>query len=189
MNINEKQLNTLEENNKKSRERTRFYIQEALLQLMEESDYDKIKVTDIINRASVSRSAFYRNYYWKKDILVDMCSRMVKEDDKIVVTNDIMENWKSLINHIKKHKKFYMLMEKHGLTGFLLDNMNKALNGLEENTFENVLWNGMIYNVSREWIKTGLNESPDELIDITKRQLKNLGYKLSSLEESPQSHH
>lgn len=47
----------------------------------------------------------------------------------------------------------------------------------------------MIYNVSREWIKTGFNESPDELIDITKRQLKNLGYKLSSLEESPQSHH
>jgi len=74
MEINENQLSVLTENNRRSHERVRFYIQEALLLLMEEKDYDKIKITDIINKAGVSRSAFYRNYYWKKDILVDMCS-------------------------------------------------------------------------------------------------------------------
>jgi len=175
MKINEKQLTTLKENNRQSRNKTRFYIQEALLELMKKNEYDKITVTDIINKSGVSRSAFYRNYYWKKDILVDMCSRMVQEDDQITITNDIMENWKLLFEHVKKHDHFYILMEKHGLTGFLLDDMNKNCFGLDEKTFGHILWNGMIYNVCREWIKSGLKESPSELTALTSHQLKKLG--------------
>ncbi|MBQ7281295.1 MAG: hypothetical protein IJR16_00795 [Spirochaetales bacterium] len=44
-------------------------------------------------------------------------------------------------------------MEKNGLTGFLLDDMNKSCSGLNESTFEQILWNGMIFNTCREWIK------------------------------------
>ena len=112
MGVNETQLSVLEDNNRKSHERARLYIQEALLLLMEENDYEKIKITDIIKKSGVSRSAFYRNYYWKKDILVDMCSRISLENDKIIVTDDVMKNWEALFEHIKRHERFYALMEK-----------------------------------------------------------------------------
>lgn len=179
MEINENQLSVLTENNRRSHERVRFYIQEALLLLMEEKDYDKIKITDIINKADVSRSAFYRNYYWKKDILVDMCSRLAFEEDRIKATDDVMKNWEFIFEHIKKHERFYSLMEKNSLTGFLLDDMNKACSGLGENTFELILWNGMIYNTCREWIRSGMKETPAEMTAFIERQLRRLGDKLS----------
>ena len=181
MGVNETQLSVLEDNNRKSHERVRLYIQEALLLLMEENDYEKIKITDIIKKSGVSRSAFYRNYYWKKDILVDMCSRISFEDDKIIVTNDVMKNWEALFEHIKRHERFYALMEKNGLTGFLLDDMNKGHFELDESTFEPILWNGMIYNVCREWIKSGMKETPQEMTDFIKRQLRKLGSKLYAI--------
>ena len=112
MEIDKNQLSVLRENNRRSHERVRFYIQEALLLLMEEKDYDKIKITDIIKRAGVSRSAFYRSYYWKKDILVDMCTRLALEEDRIKATDDVMKNWEYLFEHIKRHERFYTLMEK-----------------------------------------------------------------------------
>ena len=181
MGVNETQLSVLEDNNRKSHERACLYIQEALLLLMEENDYEKIKITDIIKKSGVSRSAFYRNYYWKKDILVDMSSRISLEDDKIIVTNDVMKNWEALFEHIKRHERFYALMEKNGLTGFLLDDMNKGCFGLDESTFEPILWNGMIYNVCREWIKNGMKETPEEMTDFIKMQLRKLGAKLYAI--------
>lgn len=44
-------------------------IYTALLQLMEKKEYSKISITDITNRAGVSRMAYYRNYKSKDEIL------------------------------------------------------------------------------------------------------------------------
>lgn len=44
-------------------------IYTALLQLMKKKPYSEIKITDIVNRAGVSRMAYYRNYTTKDEIL------------------------------------------------------------------------------------------------------------------------
>lgn len=44
-------------------------IYTALLQLMEKKPYSDITITDIVNRAGVSRMAYYRNYETKDEIL------------------------------------------------------------------------------------------------------------------------
>ena len=94
------------------------------------------------------------------------------------MTDDVMKNWEALFEHIKRHERFYALMKKNGLTGFLLDDMNKGCFGLDESTFESILWNGMIYNVCREWIKNGMKETPNEMTVFIKKQLGKLGAKL-----------
>ena len=45
------------------------YIQEALLQLIQQKAYDKITITDIAKRAGVTRISFYRNFDSKDAIL------------------------------------------------------------------------------------------------------------------------
>lgn len=45
-------------------------IYEALIQLMEKKEYKDITITDITNRAGVSRMAYYRNYTDKDEILL-----------------------------------------------------------------------------------------------------------------------
>ncbi len=45
-------------------------ITNALLSLMEEKDYESISITDITNKAGLSRVTYYRHFETKDDILV-----------------------------------------------------------------------------------------------------------------------
>ncbi|HFH9922035.1 TPA: TetR/AcrR family transcriptional regulator, partial [Streptococcus suis] len=51
------------------------YIQEALLQLTQQKEYEKITITDIAKRAGVTRISFYRNFKSKDDILKQALER------------------------------------------------------------------------------------------------------------------
>ncbi|NUU60455.1 TetR/AcrR family transcriptional regulator [Paenibacillus agri] len=50
-------------------QRTREWILEALLILLETIPYEKIKIAAITNKAGVARQTFYRNYKSKDDII------------------------------------------------------------------------------------------------------------------------
>lgn len=49
--------------------RTKFAVQEALIGLMVETEYDAITVQDIADRADIGRSTFYAHYADKEDVL------------------------------------------------------------------------------------------------------------------------
>ncbi|MFC4599039.1 TetR/AcrR family transcriptional regulator [Cohnella hongkongensis] len=49
--------------------RTRHFLHEALLSLIQEKGYEAITVQDIIDRANVGRSTFYAHFYDKRDLL------------------------------------------------------------------------------------------------------------------------
>jgi AcrR family transcriptional regulator len=51
--------------------RTRKAVQDALISLMTEKDYEAVTVQDIIDRADVGRSTFYTHYTDKDDLLRD----------------------------------------------------------------------------------------------------------------------
>jgi len=51
-------------------QRTRSWIFEALMLLLDEKPYDKISISDITNKAGIARQTFYRNYDGKDDILL-----------------------------------------------------------------------------------------------------------------------
>lgn len=51
-------------------EYTKHYIVQALFKLMNENEYDKISVIDIVNKAGVGRATFYRHFKKKEDIII-----------------------------------------------------------------------------------------------------------------------
>ena len=51
--------------------RTRSWIFEAVMLLMDEKPYSKISVSDIIIKAGIARQTFYRNYDDKDDVVFD----------------------------------------------------------------------------------------------------------------------
>lgn len=51
-------------------ERTKGWIFEALLALMDEKPYQSIGISDITDKAGVARSSFYRNFESKDDIII-----------------------------------------------------------------------------------------------------------------------
>ena len=52
-------------------ERTKSWIFEAVILLMDEKPYDKITVSDICEKAGVARPTFYRNYEDKDDVIFE----------------------------------------------------------------------------------------------------------------------
>jgi AcrR family transcriptional regulator len=59
-------------------QRTRGWLLEALLVLLDEKPYEKIGVSDITKKAGVARQTFYRNYDTKDDIVIQYLDDIFK---------------------------------------------------------------------------------------------------------------
>lgn len=166
----------LQKANASSHERLCEDIRQALLSLMKKMSYDEIRTTDIIKAAGVSRSAFYRNYYLKSDVLNDIYSRINLEfsgNDP----DEIYGNWERIFRHIEHNASFYQLLVKNGLTGMVLDRINQR--ELREDYNEYLLWNGMIYNICLDWIKGGMDKSPEDMMVTVKTALTSIAKKIA----------
>ena len=63
----------IQKTNKPNRqvERTKSWIFDALMLLMDEKPYEKITVSDIADRAGIARPTFYRNFNDKDDVIYE----------------------------------------------------------------------------------------------------------------------
>jgi len=55
--------------------KSKAWITESLLVLMMEKDFDKITITEIINKADLTRQTFYRNFESKENVLYEYVSK------------------------------------------------------------------------------------------------------------------
>ena len=55
---------------------TKPYIEEALLVLLKDHNLDSISVSDVVEKAGVSRASFYRNYLDLKQVINEYVERI-----------------------------------------------------------------------------------------------------------------
>ena len=82
-----------------------FYITEALLALLKEKDYQDISITELCEKADVTRTSFYRNFKSKDDILF----KRVR-----AVTNAFLEESKNAVESldIKKRESRFLHLSR-----------------------------------------------------------------------------
>ena len=118
MSKNEKSLRDARHPNRQV-QRTCSWIYEALLLLMDEKPYDKITVSDIIEKAGIARQTFYRNFKDKNEVIVQYFTNIfnselltvenINEKDKqenIVLTFNI----KYMVAHSENIKKLLTIV-------------------------------------------------------------------------------
>ena len=54
-------------------------IETAIIELQNKKPIDKITITEIVNNAGVGRISFYRNYYYKEDVLFSAMDKIAAE--------------------------------------------------------------------------------------------------------------
>ena len=108
--------------------RTRRACKQALLELMRETDFQNITVTDIANRAEISRVTFYRHYPSTVDVLADISHDVM--DEYVARRRDIFYSDASLragveqrcllfYSHFAEHADYYAAMlGRHGVSTF-----------------------------------------------------------------------
>ena len=164
---------------------TREWTFEALYKLLENNEYDKIKITDIITKAGISRATFYRNFSTKDDIIklkvkmffeffyVDIVNRykQLDHEDEIFLIqnffNTVDEEEKLIETVIKTNLEYLMVQGILDIINMQRDKFYKIVkpNDKSEKYIMEIVASSAWTLLSR-WIKTGKEETASELVDI-----------------------
>jgi Transcriptional regulator len=90
---------------------TKYRLLEALLHLLNSKDLIDISVSELVRKAGVSRSAFYRNYNYIDEILIEYANNIFHGFFQSKITNASPVNWQQtslLICRIIRENKFFV---------------------------------------------------------------------------------
>lgn len=167
--------NALRLSNEESNKLTKECIESALIILMKENDYQSISITDIICKAGVSRSAYYRNYNSKEDILTNLFNRaaetIVNALSTELVTKNMVNSYKVLFEKVFEIKELFEIIQMAGMVAqFEMAINEKYLHAVDANSpeayYRVLSWIGSIFNIICGWIKRGYQETPEQMANI-----------------------
>ncbi len=164
--------NILRYSNEESNRLTRECVETALIQLMKEQEFDKISITQIVKRAGVSRSAYYRNYSSKEDILSNVFEQAVETIlDAIAQPVSEMneeEIYTRLFHRILEDENLFQIILKAGQENQFLQAINHMTidsTDIEhpEVRYHAIMWIGSTVNLIFRWLEGGKKETPEEM--------------------------
>lgn len=148
-------------------------IQTALLSLMETRLLRDISISEIAEKAGVSRNAFYRNFDSKNQILEKYITRITEDFYKKLDLSSTISRERFLINlfeHLYEQRKIIEIIRKNNLSYMLESAFNhyaqKTASKISDNEYTNCYIGGGLYSMVMQWVKNGYTESPKELAEI-----------------------
>lgn len=154
--------------------RVKDEIAKAFFTLLKQRHSDEISVTEITNKAKVSRMAYYRNFKTKLDII----EYYLKDSmwlDVSAALGDEPEFWTYeyglvFINVMKKHRNLIMLLDDCGYASLILNTFNRKneelAGDMPHNSIERYRLyyaSGASFNGILEWIRGGCRESVEDM--------------------------
>lgn len=150
-------------------------IQQATLQLLNGKSMEKISVKEIVALAGVSRSAFYRNYQSKEDVLTDIIQNSfdgILNRIENVAAQNFIEVWEEvMVSIVQDNMVIYELIAsgkwKSDHMLYALNRFNRKLQDLLLDNYHKRRFcfiSGGFYNVVITWIQDGKKESLEEVI-------------------------
>ena len=170
----------------RSATRSRRFIRQALMDLLREKSFEKITVTDIVNRADINRSTFYAHYTDVRALMeeiqnefVERALSVVKEMDFLELIHSPVPFLRKLIDIANENRELYTIVGKTMLTMSQLEKIKvilveKALNLPEipeeirsRKDFKIRLhfFVGGIINVYQQYLIGNLDATTEEIIE------------------------
>ncbi|MBQ8617766.1 MAG: TetR/AcrR family transcriptional regulator [Clostridia bacterium] len=170
-----KRRNALRLSNEESNQLTRECIEAALVLLMKDHDFESISIMDIIRRAGVSRSAYYRNYNSKQDILTNIFDRVaaaiVDALSIELATKNMVSSYRVLFEKVLEVRPLFEIIQMAGMMDqFQLAVNEKYLQAIDVNSaveyYRVLSWIGSIFNIILGWMQRGSQETPEQMAHI-----------------------
>ena len=146
------------------------YITEALLRLLKKKEYRDISITEICERAGVTRMSFYRNFESKEDILVKRVRHITDDflkESAISYRDDTIGSYfVQLFTHMEQQKELCAALDKAGLLHIVKDEFDRIFLDTyrqEYDDYKAVFLAGGIYNVFLFWFRDGCRDAPEAL--------------------------
>ena len=158
-------------------------IGDAILDELEEKEFSKIKVFDVIRRAKVSRMSFYRYYENLYDALCDYLNIIVNgymieggevDDPGVFMRLDHIE---FSLNYFDRYARYFLTLNSHDLYAILIDAVNEYMmkNILPQkklHMYELYAYAGGLLNSFLKWEENGKRESARNVAEMIYRLYK-----------------
>ena len=174
--ISEKSLANLKKYNQESNQITRESLEISLMQLLEKKELKKITISELVERAGVSRAAFYRNYSCKEQILEEIFKNTVRGiTDKLEEFNfktEMYQIWLFLFKEAKKEARVISLAIDYNfeklLTQAVFDFLEKRNRNAKKttNSYMNSFWSSAVVSVLSKWIKDGMKVPAEKIASL-----------------------
>lgn len=147
----------------------------ALIMLLKEKNFDQISITDITEKAGVSRMAFYRNYSSKEEILLTHMEQIMNDYSEALsgiksltvrdVVRYVCENMKENIDIIESIVAAGLI---NNMSAMISMRLKKCYPKLEESSvgkYAAGFYIGGTVFIMRLWIENGMQEEPEEIAE------------------------
>ena len=172
---------------KTSRNRfTRMCIGEAVIALMNEKNFNDIKISDIAAKAGVSRMTYYHYYDSKTDILRDYLQEIVASYLKKVgifssakrkyqkKDTGAFQSYTHILHSLlffDQYASFFLTLTNAGLYSIIIDAINdfmtaQVLPDYQGSAYELYYYSGALLNTFIQWESDGKKESAEEIAKI-----------------------
>lgn len=150
----------------------------ALMDLMKEMEFPKISIELLCKRAGVSRMTYYRYYSNKEEILMNhldesfTCYLSELQSTKDLQIEDALETYFIYVSSTEK--PFFLAVVTSGLSYLLMDKFYDYIDQVmllvyrkeHLSPYIRSYLTGGTYKLTIDWIKNGLDLSPNEMVDV-----------------------
>ena len=164
-------------------------LKEALLVLMEQKDFKRISITDIVTCADLNRGTFYKHYQSKEELLHELIDDVMENliqsyrepylHSKTFVVSELTTSKIKIFEHVASHAKFYaIIVNSNVLPGFqnkicdvlkqlaqrdlkVVENINRKID-LELYCSYNAY---ALFGLIVEWVKGGFRYTPHHMAE------------------------
>lgn len=150
---------------------TRMCIGEAMVVLLKEKSFDKIKILDVARKAGVSRMTFYKYFHSKEGVVESYLQEIIAgyiEECGADFSKDYpnYENTLAALNYFDKYADFFLEIVHAGLYNLLINAVNLYM---EEtiiphyniSPYKAYYYAGALLNIFIKWEESGKIENAD----------------------------
>lgn len=156
------------------------YITDALFELLKTKPLNEITATEVISKAGVCRSSYYRNYYLLEDIIRQYAARIFQRMtlEHTVEQSDPISHMTYIYECYLQERERLTVLDKQGLLYLLEDSLyNHCMEqiislGKCHSRYQVDFFAGAATYLIRAWIHNGFSESPLEMAQITYEYIK-----------------
>lgn len=167
--------------NKTERNRfTRMCIGEAIISLMQTTDFSQIRVSAIVRKAGVSRMTYYHYYKDKTDALIDYLNEVIalyiqetSERPEIGAFRDYSHILFSL-EFFDRYSVFFLTLARAGFHSIIINAMNDFMSNqfppsYHVSIYERYVYAGALFNIFLKWEEDNKRKSAEEVAHIIQK--------------------
>ena len=151
----------------------------ALVDLMKEKEFDKIKIYEICDKSGFNRSTFYRKYNSKIDILTAKFLIEAQKYQKLVnesTDKSFIYKTTKLFELLRSSEHVFIQMRKAHLDKEMFEVFSEIYpidSNIVSNPYARIFKISGVYEVIMRWMENGMKESDEEMANNLKEAINN----------------